>query len=217
MARSPVSLDELDTATHAALPARLILQQWRRLPPVLRAGGVTLREPRIADAPALLAALSPDDLTRIAGPSGVTFDGVADFIDRAREERALGQSLSLAVIPDHYTAPVGLFRVVQTAPDFGCAEWAFALGSAFWGGGLFFLAAPVVADFVFDVLGAHRLEARVSVRNGRGTGALRKLGAVQEALMRDALLYRGEAIDLVLWTIVADEWRERRPSGVYIH
>lgn len=212
-----VSLDELDTATHAALPARVILQQWRRLPPVLRGGGVILRELKIADAPALLATLTPGDLTRLAGPTGLTFDGVADFVERAREERSLGQSISLGVIPEGYTAPVGVFRIVQTAPEFGCAEWTFALGPAFWGGGLFFLSAPVVADFAFDVLGAHRLEARVSVRNGRGSGALRKLGAVQEAIMRDALLVHGRAVDLVLWTILADEWRTRRPSGSYVH
>ena len=196
---------------------RLVPQQWRHLPPVLRAGGVTVRELKIADAPALLATLSPDDVVRLAGPPGASFEGLADFIDRARDERALGQSLTLAVIPEDYTAPVGVFRVVQTAPEFGCAEWTFALGPAFWGGGLFSLAAPLVADFVFDVLGACRLEARISARNGRGSGALRKLGAVQEALMRDALLYRGEAIDLVLWTILCDEWRRRRPSGAYVH
>jgi RimJ/RimL family protein N-acetyltransferase len=192
-------------------------QQWRRCPPVLRARGVTLRELEVADAPALLATLSPSDLVRLAGPPGLVFDGIADFIERAREDRARGHSLSLAVVPDDYTAPVGVFRVVQTAPEFGSAEWTFALGPAFWGDGLFFLAAPLVADFVFDVLGAGRLEARISVRNGRGSGALRKLGAVQEALMRHALLHGGEAIDLVLWAIVADEWRECRPSGACIH
>jgi ribosomal-protein-alanine N-acetyltransferase len=212
-----VLFEDLDTVLHATLPTPLILQQWRRLPPVIRAGGVTLRELKTADAPALLATLSPDDLARIAGPTGTTFDGVADFIDRTHDERALGEAVSLAVIPEHYTVPVGLFRVVQTAPEFGCAEWTFALGSAFWGAGLFLQAAPSVVDFVFDVLGAQRLEARVSVRNGRGSGALRKLGAVQEALMRDAFLFKGEAIDLVLWAIVADEWRQRRPSGAYVH
>jgi RimJ/RimL family protein N-acetyltransferase len=216
MRRPRAEVAARDAEARAALPVRVV-EQWRRIPPVLHVPGVTLRELEVADAPALLAALSPDDLVRMAGPVGVGFDAVGDFIERARDDRALGHSLSLAVIPGDCTAPVGVFRVVQTAPGFGAAEWTFALGRAFWGGGLFSLAAPLVADFVFDVLGAHRLEARISVRNGRGNGALRKLGAVQEALMRDALLQRGEAIDLVLWAIVADEWRERRPSGAYVH
>lgn len=217
MQPSRLPLDDLDTAAHAALPLHVLLQQWRHVPPVLRGEGVTLRELKIADAPALLATLSPGDLSRLAGPFGANFDGVADFIDRSRDDRALGQAICFGVIPASYTSPVGVFRVVATEPEFGCAEWTFALAPAFWGGGLFFLGAPLVADFVFDVLGARRLEARVSVRNGRGSGALRKLGAAQEALMRHALLFKGEAVDLVLWTIIADEWRRRRPSGPHIH
>jgi RimJ/RimL family protein N-acetyltransferase len=203
----------MDTAAHAALPAHAILQQWRRLPPVLRGGGVTLRELKLSDAPTLLAMLPPEELARFVVPAPATIEGFAEYIELARDERTRGHALSLGLVPEGYTAPVGVFRVRQTEPDFGAAEWSFALGRAFWGAGLFFNAAPLVADFVFEVLGARRLEARVSVRNGRGSGALRKLGAVQEALMRGALLRDGEAIDQVLWAIVADEWRSRRPCA----
>ena len=35
-------------------------------------------------------------------------------------------------------------------------------------------------DFAFETVGVHRLEARSAVANGRGNGALRKMGAVQE-------------------------------------
>jgi RimJ/RimL family protein N-acetyltransferase len=40
--------------------------------------------------------------------------------------------------------------------------------------------AKMVVDFAFDVVGTHRLEARAAVANGRGNGALRKVGALQE-------------------------------------
>ena len=58
----------------------------------------------------------------------------------------------------------------------------FAIGSAFWGSGAFLDGAKMVVDFAFDVVGAHRLEARAAVANGRGNGALRKIGAVQEGV-----------------------------------
>ncbi|MDE3153994.1 MAG: GNAT family N-acetyltransferase, partial [Acidobacteriota bacterium] len=60
----------------------------------------------------------------------------------------------------------------------------------------------------------HRLEARAAVRNGRGNGALRKLGAVQEGVLRRSFLRHGEYLDQVLWTILADEWRAPHTVGV---
>jgi RimJ/RimL family protein N-acetyltransferase len=67
--------------------------------------------------------------------------------------------------------------------------------------------AQLVVDFAFEVLGTHGLEARAAVPNGRGNGALRKLGAVQEGLLRRSFLHNGEYFDQMLWTILSEEWR----------
>jgi RimJ/RimL family protein N-acetyltransferase len=207
------SLDELDTAAHAALPAHVILQQWRRLSPLLRGPGVSLRELRLSDAQALAAILEPRDAMSLVASPPATISQWAALVERAQEDRARGESLTLGVVPDGYASPIGIFHVRQVEPEFGSAEWSFALGRPFWGAGVFFAGAPVLIDFVFDVLAARRLEARVSVRNGRGNGALRKLGAVQEALVRSAVMEHGDPVDQVLWAIVADEWRARRPGS----
>jgi ribosomal-protein-serine acetyltransferase len=55
-------------------------------------------------------------------------------------------------------------------------------------------------------VGVHRLEARAAVRNGRGNGALRKIGAVQEGVLRKSFLKNGEYLDQVLWTILDEDW-----------
>ena len=52
----------------------------------------------------------------------------------------------------------------------------------------------------------HRLEARAAVRNGRGNGALRKVGAVQEGVLRKSFYRNGEYLDQVLWTIIDEDW-----------
>ena len=43
--------------------------------------------------------------------------------------------------------------------------------------------------------------------NGRGNGALQKIGAVREALLRKSFLKDGQYHDQVLWAITADEWQ----------
>jgi ribosomal-protein-alanine N-acetyltransferase len=108
---------------------------------------------------------------------------------------------------------VGLFQVRQLEPGFSTAEWGFAIGSAFWGTGVFVDAAKLVVDFTFDVIGTHRLEARAAIANGRGNGALRKIGATQEGVLRKSFLRDGEYLDQTLWTILEDDWRRSRTPG----
>jgi RimJ/RimL family protein N-acetyltransferase len=69
-------------------------------------------------------------------------------------------------------------------------------------------AAPLVLDFAFDGLGVHRLEAKAAVKNGRGNGAMQKLGMVQEAVLRRSFLRNGIYLDQACWALMADTWRE---------
>ena len=60
----------------------------------------------------------------------------------------------------------------------------------------------------------HRLEARAAVKNGRGNGALQKIGAVQECVLRKSFQKNGEYLDQVLYAIVDVDWRAMRaPIG----
>jgi len=80
------------------------------------------------------------------------------------------------------------------------------LGQPFWGTGLFIEAAKLARAFAFDTLGVHRLEARVVLANGRGNGALRKLGASREAHMRASFSQGGHRVDQALWSILRKDW-----------
>ena len=54
------------------------------------------------------------------------------------------------------------------------------------------------------------LEARATVQNGRGNGALRKMGAVREAILRQSFLRNGRYFDQVLYSILKDDWHAAR-------
>ena len=100
----------------------------------------------------------------------------------------------------------------ELEPGFGTAEWGFAIGSPFWGTGVFEEGAELMLDFAFDTLGVHRLEARAAVKNGRGNGALRKIGAVQEGVLRKSFQRNGEYLDQALYAILNDDWRVSRTA-----
>ncbi|MDH4066425.1 MAG: GNAT family N-acetyltransferase, partial [Acidobacteriota bacterium] len=86
-----------------------------------------------------------------------------------------------------------------------------------WGTGLFVAGARAVLDFAFAVMGIRRLEARSAVPNGRGNGALRKLGATREAVLRQSFERHGERLDQALWTLRPDEWWTLRGLRGVVH
>jgi RimJ/RimL family protein N-acetyltransferase len=178
---------------------------WREQLPVLSGNGVTLRELRQSDAPALLTLLTTEEVTRFISPPPTTIEGFERFIAWAAREQQEGRYLCFAVVPDGCDTAVGLFQVRQLDPSFGTAEGGVAIGSAFWGTGVFTAGAELVIDFAFDVIGVHRLEARAAVDNGRGNGALRKVGAVQEGILRKSFLHGGRYLDQALWAIIAED------------
>jgi RimJ/RimL family protein N-acetyltransferase len=179
---------------------------WTDGLPVLRANGVTLRELRLSDAPALLALLTAEEVTRFISPPPTTLAGFERFITWTERERKAGHHVCFAVVPDGYDTAVGLFQVRQLDKTFVTAEWGFAIAAEFWGQGLFTKGAALVVEFAFDVVGVRRLEARSAVENGRGNGALRKIGAVQEGILRKSFLKGGILHDQALWAIVDEDW-----------
>jgi ribosomal-protein-alanine N-acetyltransferase len=192
--------------TLAVSSARTVTSDWRKGLPVLQGEGFALRELKLTDAPSLLALLTTDEVTRFISPPPTTVEGFERFIKWAERERESGQYLCFAVVPDGYDVAVGLFQVRQLDRSFETAEWGFAIGSAFWGSGLFVKGAELVLDFAFDTIGVHRMEARAAVQNGRGNGALRKIGAVQEGILRKSFQRGGKLLDQALWAILEDDW-----------
>ena len=183
---------------------------WQQRLPVLAGSMVTLRELRLSDAASLLTMLGSEEVARFISPPPTTVDGFERFIAWTNRERAAGNYVCFGVVPHGMDTAIGIFQIRQLEPGFGTAEWGFAMGSAFWGTGAFMDAAKMVIEFAFDVVETHRLEARAAVANGRGNGALRKVGAMQEGILRKSFLRNGEYLDQTLWTILDEDWRRSK-------
>jgi ribosomal-protein-alanine N-acetyltransferase len=187
---------------------------WKQALPVLTGDTVTLRELRLSDAPSLLALITSAEVARFISPPPLTVDGFERFIAWTQRERAAGNYVCFAVVPHEMDTAVGIFQVRRLEPGFDTAEWGFALGSAFWGTGVFVAGARMVIDFAFRTIRTRRLEARAAIQNGRGNGALRKIGATQEAILRKSFLRQGEYMDQALWAIVDEDWLARRTASI---
>jgi RimJ/RimL family protein N-acetyltransferase len=198
-----------------------ISTDWREGLPVLTGSMVTLRELRPSDAASLCALLTTEEVSRFISPPPTTVEGFERFIAWTLRQRTAGAYACFAVTIDSTDTAIGIFQLRELEPGFGTAEWGFAIGSAYWGTGVFQDGAELMITFAFETVGVHRLEARAAVKNGRGNGALKKIGAVQEGLLRKSFQKDGEYLDQALWTILNEDWQPRQmwsaATGQLVH
>jgi RimJ/RimL family protein N-acetyltransferase len=210
--KSPLKL-ELSAATRCSEADRsegASAPDWRSRLPELSNEKVTLRDLRLSDAPSLFAMLSVHEVRRYMSMPPVDLAGFERFIEWALAERRAGRYLCFAIVPKGHDVAIGIFQVRQIDAAFTMGEWGAAIGSQFWGTGIFEAGVDLLFEFLFDGLGLHRLEARAAVRNGRANGAARKVGAVPEGVARRGMCCDGEYHDQLMWSLLAEDWRQSR-------
>jgi RimJ/RimL family protein N-acetyltransferase len=181
---------------------------WRTQLPTLVMRQVALREPVLSDLGPLVDLLSTGDATSFGIDEPNTEVAAQQLIDRVARDRSAGVAFTYAITIAPTRAFVGLAQVRQLDAAFESAECECTIVPSSRGTGIFLEAARLVGSFAFATVGAHRLEARVLLQNGRGNGALRKLGAVQEGVLRRSVRRGGEYADQVLWSMLKEDWGE---------
>lgn len=185
------------------------LPGWSTAVPTLTGSHVTLREIENRDGAAFLQAMDPAEFEMCFEPPPKTIEMLQQYIAWARRQRALGRAVSFSIFAKGRPDPVGLLQLRSRDERFTVAEWGIFLAPASRGTGVYAEVMSLIMPFVFDTLGAHRLESRSSATNAAAIRSLRRLGAVKEALLRQSFRRRGEYVDDELWALMARDWRGR--------
>jgi RimJ/RimL family protein N-acetyltransferase len=186
----------------------LSIPEWRQQLPQLTAKLVTLREPTSSDLRPLIDLLSLVDASRFGLEEPVSEIAVQQMLDRMARERSAGLAFTYVVTIPSTRALVGLVQTRQIDLSWESAEWECTIAPSWRGTGVFLETARLVGSFAFGTVGVHRLEARVLLQNGRANGALRKLGAVQEGILRESMRRGNDYLDQVLWSVLKEDWGE---------
>ena len=99
--------------------------------------------------------------------------------------------------------------VMKWLPGRGQGEIGWTLVPAARGKGYGTEAADAVLKLGFNVLGMHRIEARLDVLNTASAALCDRLGMRLEARMVDKWHYKGQWATELVYAILAEEWRSR--------
>jgi len=172
----------------------------------LQAGAYSLRPLARGDARELLALFGDPAVVQFMDIDPLTgLDQARDIIDWARELAERGDGLRWSI------RRAGEGRVIGTC-GFNTLEFqrgrrgevAYDLARAEWGKGVMSEILPHVIAFGFGPLGLHRLEAMVTIGNGRSCALLERHGFHREGLLRDHAWWKGRYWDQLIYGRVAD-------------
>jgi RimJ/RimL family protein N-acetyltransferase len=137
--------------------------------------GLVLREWTDEDVPAMVALFDDPEVARwtpLADPFDA--DAAEQYLHRARESRAAGRKLQLAVTLDGGAA---LGEVMLTLRDEeGEVELGYAVGAPHRGQGLSVRSVRLLTDLAHGSLGVHRVLLRIDPGNAPSIGVARRAG-----------------------------------------
>lgn len=176
--------------------------------PLLEGAHVRLEPLTREHLPGLVEVGLDPDLWRWTTTRATTPEAMARYVDAALAEAAAGRAFPFATVERSSGRVVGSTRF--GAMDRGNRRveigWTW-LASPWQRSALNTEAKLLMLRHAFEVMGCIRVELKTDVLNERSRAAIRRLGAVEEGILRHHLVVEGGRIrDTVYYSILAGEW-----------
>ncbi|MFG3442602.1 GNAT family N-acetyltransferase [Nonomuraea sp. NPDC047897] len=177
--------------------------------PTLRGERVTLRPVGPEDAEDLYALVTDPEVRRLTGSHG-EFD-----LQAARQWYATrgghDDRLDLAIVADGgYVGEIVLNEL--DADNLACNLRIALVGPRVFGRGYGTEAIRLTLGHAFAATPLHRVSLGVYSFNERAAHVYKKVGFVQEGVLRDALLWDGRRYDSITMSVLRTEWPTGSPA-----
>lgn len=177
---------------------------------------LVLRTPAIAEQYHALIVANLERLARWEpwAASEPTLEGTRGSVQAAGRAWLEGSALPMAIAVRvgggwHLVGSVGL-RVDRQRRT---ADIGFWIDGSYEGRGLVTRAVAAVLDEAFGRLGLEKVTLHAEVANVRSRALARRLGFVEEGVLRAAIAFPDERRDDVAYGLLASEWRRNREQN----
>jgi len=133
---------------------------------------------------------------------------IRSFIQRVHYQFEANQGPQAALrVEGKIAGSVGCHPIDWPNRHCGIGYW---LEPSYQGRGIITRACANLLDYLFDEVGIHRVTIQCGTGNHRSCAIPQRLGFVHEGVMRQAQWVNDRWIDLVVWGMLEQDWRERR-------
>jgi RimJ/RimL family protein N-acetyltransferase len=178
------------------------------IPVILRGDHVELHPLSVAHAGDLSAAVAIGELWKLGVADLPAPGGMEAYIAEALAAQSAGKALPFALIDKSTRRAVGSTRFGNFEPAHRRIEIGWTWLGTPWQRTAFNTEAKyLLLTHAFESLGLNRVEFKTDVLNERSRKAIRRMGALEEGVLRRHIVMRdGRARDSVYYSIIAEEW-----------
>lgn len=135
---------------------------------------------------------------------------VQAFFDRARRQYAEGHGPNAGIWVDgEIRGSIGSHTIDWPNRKGSIGYW---LDASLQGRGVITRCCAAFLNYLFDELELHRVTIQCGIGNHRSCAIPRRLGFEREGVMRQAEWVNDRWIDLVVWGMLAPDWRRLRDT-----
>ncbi len=113
----------------------------------------------------------------------------------------------------HKGVLVGMIGVQALGSRARFCEIGYWLDEEAQGRGIITRSCRALIDYVFTSEGINRVQIRAAVGNTRSRAIPERLGFSFEGVLRQADLANGQFLDMAMYSMLANEWREQRQTA----
>lgn len=111
-----------------------------------------------------------------------------------------------AIVPRNFGELIGTIGVEKQSEDIQTVHIGYCIGELWWNNSYTSEALAAIIKFLFEEVGANRIEACHDARNGASGAVMRKCGMQYEGKMCQCRILKGELTDLVNYAILAEDY-----------
>lgn len=113
-----------------------------------------------------------------------------------------------AIVPkDGKDEPIGTISVVDSNEKLDVVHIGYCIGSRWWGQGITTEAFSAIIPFLFEQVGANRIESQHDPENPGSGKVMAKCGLRYEGTLRQADFSNRGTVDAAMYSLLADEYR----------
>ena len=178
--------------------------------PDLTDGVVLLRQPGVADIPAITRGASEPSVARYTTvPSPYSESDAQWFVDEVHATWQAGTAATFAVCdaqqPDALLGMIGLHNIDRAGDPGGTAEIGYWLSTPARGRGLMRRSVRVLSTWAIDELGLARIDWVAAAGNTSSRNVVAHSGYQYEGFIRLGMMQRGQRIDAWVGGLIAEE------------
>ena len=117
-----------------------------------------------------------------------------------------------AIVLKSLGEPIGSIAVVSLNDDLDIAHVGYCMGKRWWHRGIMSEAFGAVIGFLFEQVGANRIEARHDPDNPHSGGVMRKCGLIYEGRLRQADRNNRGIVDVCMYSLLRSEYKSDRKA-----